>query len=271
MQRSLRHQIHSATRIAARTGVQIASEVRSGAASLLLPSVCASCGHMLTLDGSGESKSVIVHCCDPCIEMLAKPYNACPCCASRDPGTSSDGGCFACRDRRFQFRWAAALGPYEGALREAVLRTKKRAEHCLTTALTELLWQRCGPRLADFKPDAVAAVPMHWWHRLRRGNNGPDIVCEVLARRLGVSSLPNLLARRRNTLPQSNLSQVRRRGNVRRAFRVRRSFALDRAKIVLVDDILTSAATAHEAAGMLRAAGAAEVVVAVLARADRPA
>jgi ComF family protein len=164
-----------------------------------------------------------------------------------------------------------ALGTYDGPLRDAVLRTKKPAEHTLATALAELLWEQCGPRLIEFRPDVVAAVPMHWWHRLRRGGNAPDIVCDVLARRLRVLSAPNLLSRRRNTLPQSNLAHGRRRLNVRRAFRVGRSYVLDKAKVLLVDDILTSGATAHEAAGTLRAAGAAEVGVAVVARADRPA
>jgi ComF family protein len=209
--------------------------------------------------------------CDDCREALSKGYSACPCCASRDPVSAADGRCAACRGRRFRFSWALALGTYDGLLREAVLRSKKPSEHCLAAALAELLWQKCGPRLAEFRPDVVAAVPLHWWHRLWRGGNGPDIVCEVLAARLGVMAAADLLARRRSTLPQSNLAQERRRLNVRRAFRVRKSFKLDGARMILVDDILTSGATAHEAAGTLRAAGAAEVSVAAIARADRPA
>ena len=177
----------------------------------------------------------------------------------------------ACRDRRFRFSWAVALGMYEGKLRDAVLRTKLPTEHCLTANLAELLWERHGQRLAAFRPDAVIAVPMHWWRRLRRGGNGPDIVCEAISRRLGVQSAPNLLARRRNTVPQSNLAHGRRRLNLRHAFRVRSSYVLNGARLILVDDILTSGATAHEAAATLRKAGAAEVVVAVIARANRPA
>lgn len=188
----------TASRIAAQSGLRMAHQVRSGAVSLLFPPVCACCSKVLCADASGDGQAPMPNCCDECIAALAKPYNACPCCASRDPGTASDGRCFACRDRRFQFRWAVALGPYEGVLREAVLRTKKPAEHGLTAALTELLWQRCGPRLVEIRPDAVAAVPMHWWHRLRRGGNGPDIVSELLSRRLRAASLPNLLSRRRN-------------------------------------------------------------------------
>jgi len=263
-------QILATARQAAILGGRLASVVQSGAANLILPEACASCMSILARDTTATSSAIPIHLCNACLEALAKPYLACPCCASRDPGTASDGRCFACRDRRFRFRWAVALAPYEGPLREAVLKTKKPAEHGLTKALAELLWMRCGQRLASFNPDAVAAVPMHWWPRLRRGGNGPDIICEVLAQRLRVPSLSNLLARRRNTLPQSNLAQGRRKLNVRRAFQARSSYAMDGARIVLVDDILTSAATAHEAAAVLRAAGAAEVVVAVLARADRP-
>ena len=256
--------LYDATRRTASKVLSVALQVRAGAGSLLLPPACAMCGE------SRDDESA-VSLCEPCHEVLSVGYSACPCCASRDPLLADDGRCGACRDRRFRFRWAAALGTYDGRLREAVLRTKKPTEHCLTNTLAELLWQRCGERLRAFRPDAVVAVPMHWWHRLRRGGNGPDIVCEVLAKRLDVMSAPNLLARRRNTLPQSNLAHGRRKLNVRRAFRVRSSYVLEGARLILVDDILTSGATAHEAAGTLREAGAAEVAIAVIARADRPA
>lgn len=248
----------------------MARQVRLGAGSLLLPPACPACGTSLTADVAEPVATLAVLLCEDCRGELGQGFSACPRCASRDPGTASDGRCMACRDRRIRFGSAVALGLYEGKLRDAVLRTKLPTEHSLTTALAELLWENHGQRLAAFEPDAVIAVPMHWWHRLRRGGNGPDIVCEVIARRLGVQSAPNLLARRRNTLPQSNLAPDRRRKNVRNAFRIRSSYVLEGARLILVDDILTSGATANEAAATLRSAGAAEVAVAVLARADRP-
>lgn len=249
----------------------VARQARLGAGSLLLPPACAACQVSLAADEVAPGTPSAALLCEDCRDELGQGFSACPRCASRDPGTASDGHCMACRDRRFRFSWAVALGMYEEKMREAVLRTKLPTEHSLTATLAELLWERHGERLAAFRPDAVLAVPMHWWHRLRRGGNGPDILCEAIARHLGVRSAPNLLARRRNTIPQSILPHGRRQINMRRAFRLRSSYVLKGARLILVDDVLTSGATANEAAATLRSAGAAEVVVAVIARADRPA
>ena len=63
------------------------------------------------------------------------------------------------------------------------------------------------------------------------------------------------------------LSPIRRFENVQGAFRVRRPGAVQGARVLLVDDVLTTGATCSEAAKMLKEAGAAMVAVAVVARA----
>ena len=90
----------------------------------------------------------------------------------------------------------------------------------------------------------------------------------MIANRLGVPTTSRLLVRRRRTIPQATLSPGRRRANVRGAFFVHPHQDLVGAKVLLVDDILTTGATLNEAAKMLRKAGAEEVSVAVLARAE---
>ncbi len=77
-----------------------------------------------------------------------------------------------------------------------------------------------------------------------------------------------ILVRRRNTLPQAGLAPLRRFENVRGAFRVRRPNAVKDARVLLVDDVLTTGATCSEAADVLKQAGAAMVAVAVVARAE---
>jgi len=77
----------------------------------------------------------------------------------------------------------------------------------------------------------------------------------------------SVLVRCRNTLPQASLAPSRRFENVRGAFHVRRPGAVRGARVLLVDDVLTTGATCSEAAKMLKEAGAAMVAVAVVARA----
>jgi predicted amidophosphoribosyltransferase len=110
---------------------------------------------------------------------------------------------------------------------------------------------------------------MFWTRRLRRGTNSPEALAQTLGRQLGVP-VRGLLRRRRNTLPQAPLPPRERFRNVRGAFALRKSGALDGIRILVVDDILTTGATCSEAAGVLKAAGAAWVGVVVVARAHGP-
>jgi ComF family protein len=109
---------------------------------------------------------------------------------------------------------------------------------------------------------------MHWMRRLVRGINNPDVLADLLSRHLDAPLATAGLVRRRNTLPQKDLSPRERRLNVRGAFRVRKGYNVKGAHVLLVDDILTTGATASEAARVLKRAGAATVGVAVLARAE---
>ncbi len=108
---------------------------------------------------------------------------------------------------------------------------------------------------------------MHWVRRLARGTNAPEVLAERLAQRLGVPFFP-LLARRRHTAPQSSLPRAARLTNLRRAFRLRPSYHCQGARVLLVDDVLTTGTTCGEAASTLLRRGAASVSVAVLARAE---
>jgi predicted amidophosphoribosyltransferase len=73
------------------------------------------------------------------------------------------------------------------------------------------------------------------------------------------------LRRARHTPHQTGLSATERRANLRDAFQVSRAAQLKGRTVLLVDDVLTTGATASEAARALKSAGAAKVVVSVLA------
>jgi len=109
-------------------------------------------------------------------------------------------------------------------------------------------------------------VPMHWRRRWQHGTNSAALLAEQLARRLRVPLAVGLLRRDRNTLPQFSLPPSERPANVRSAFSVRPSYHLDRACVLVVDDILTTGATCSEASRVLRRAGATHVAVAVVGR-----
>lgn len=230
---------------------------------LLYPPRCAFC------DKDLES-AVAPLLCDLCRQQLAPPaIPRCPMCGAATPGAPVASGCRRCKDRKFEFRGVACLGAYEAELQKAVLRTKSHRQDRLARELTELLWLRTGAEIANGRPEVVAPMPMHWTRRIRRGTNSSETIAEVLAASLGVPALP-LLRRVRRTQRQGSLPRDERFRNVKKAFGMRRGCRCAGARVLLVDDIMTTGATCGEAAKVLRQAGAVEIAVAVLARAEGP-
>jgi len=232
----------------------------SPALDLVFPPRCAWCHVPLAGSRSGML-------CPPCRVVLVSLQPYCPRCAAPLPIRPADTACIECQARRFHFSSVTRLGRYEGPLRAAVLKLKDARQRGLALALADLLVDARGERLREWQVDAVVPVPMHWSRRLWRGGNSPSTIATRLASRLEVPLADHLLARRRRTVPQASLSPRRRRANVRGAFRAARHRNLPGARLLLVDDIMTTGATVDEAAKILLQAGAAFVGVAVVARA----
>ena len=188
--------------------------------------------------------------------------------------SNPDGRCSDCRNRRFHFQNVVRVGEYTGPLRDAVLRAKTLAGEPvaaeLGALLSEAVQQQIENNPATSQFDMVTCVPSFWWRRLQRGTNSAAVIAQVVARRLGVSAGLDMLVCRRNIEKQSQLSLAERKKNVRQAFRKSWGFKIADAKLLLVDDVMTSGATANEIARVLKDAGARSVMVAVVARALGP-
>jgi ComF family protein len=212
--------------------------------------------------------------CRPCCDALApEDWAYCRRCgAGVSPDQPAPPWCEMCAGARLKFDSVVSLGDYRSELGQAVLRMKRPTGDTLSVAMGRLFCLSRGRDVAAFRPDLVTPVPMFWGQRVMRRTNSPDILADVLARHLRVPLAAGMVVRRRNTLPQRTLRPGERRVSVRRAFRLRAGYALEGLRVVLVDDILTTGATASEIAGVLKASGVAAVAVAVLARGtgDRP-
>ena len=228
--------------------------------NLLFPPRCANCDADLP-DGDGD-----VRLCADCRLLLAP--EVWPCCSACGAAGRLAESCPWCRKMRLRFDAVVPLGGYHQGLRDVVLRMKRPAHRTLSAAMGRLLAERRGKLLADFRPDVIVPIPMFWARRLVRGANNPEILAARLGRHLRVPVRLRLLVRRRNTSPQMNLSPSARFKNVRGAFAVSSKSGLQDARVLLVDDTLTTGATCSEAAKMLKRAGAAAVACAVIARAQ---
>ena len=116
------------------------------------------------------------------------------------------------------------------------------------------------------RPEAVLPVPLHPRRRRERGYDQALLLARVLARHFRSPLAAGALRRTRYTAQQSNLPMLRRQDNVRGAFVVRRPDRVRGTSLLLVDDVMTTGATADECAKVLSRAGAAQVQVLTLAR-----
>ncbi len=231
-----------------------------GLLHLFYPGLCGLCGRLL-------SEEEARFCFDCHSSLTQDEAELCPrCAATVGPFTDVSKGCIGCRERPLQFDGAFRLGPYEGALRDAILRMKYRAGEELAELIAEVWAEHLAPRLIGIGAAAVVPVPLHWRRRWSRGYNQSDILASALAQQLHLPCRLRWLRRVRHTPQQTLQTLASRWGNMRGAFVARRAPDLQQATCILVDDVLTTGSTCHEAARALRQAGARRVVAAVLAR-----
>lgn len=233
---------------------------RAATVDLLFPPECYACREPLPSSAGGAF-------CPSCLSQVADNGPACRRCSAPVPEVAAmRSDCALCRKEEFPFASAVSLGPYRGALMELVLRVKHEAGAALALSLGALLAERVSGQIGDESVDLVVPLPMFWLRRLRRGTNPPDVLSEPVAERLAAPLALRALRFTRSIRQQSRLRPAERRVNVRHALAVTRAWDVSGAKIVLVDDVMTTGATCAEAAKTLLAAGAAKVWVGVVAR-----
>ena len=165
---------------------------------------------------------------------------------------------------------------YAGVVRYLHHRFKFSQDLAAGQLLSELLAEHVARQLVGLEadqavqvPEVIAPLPTHWWRRLRRGFNQTEVIAKTLAARLRRPVLTAALGRVHQGRAQQGLSAEQRVANVMGAFKVRRRRvgAIRNRSVALVDDVMTTGATAAEAAGALLEAGAKSVVIWCVARA----
>jgi ComF family protein len=132
------------------------------------------------------------------------------------------------------------------------------------------LLARALPREQSF--DVIVPMPLHWRKRWQRGFNQSELLAREIGRRTN-TPVQNALRRVRGTVSQAGLTSAKRRENVSGAFqasrRAKHRKALDGHSVLLIDDVMTTGATAASCARALKRGGARQVTLLTLARADR--
>ena len=181
------------------------------------------------------------------------------------------GRCAACTARPHAFDAARAACLYDEVSRDPILKLKHADRLDLAPLFARWLSRAARPLIEE--ADALAPVPLHPMRLLHRRYNQAAEIARPLSVLTGVAYLPDALVRRRATESQGGKSGSGRRRNVAGAFEVPPSRAAQVAgkRILLIDDVLTTGATAEGCARALKRAGAVRVDLAVIARVkERP-
>jgi ComF family protein len=238
--------------------------VRGARASLdaVVPPTCLRCECIVASPGG------ICAACWPKLAWIDQPFCArCGVPFGADlSGTGADAICAACLAQRSPLATVRAALRYDDASRDLVLGFKHADRTHAAPHFGKWLARAGADALAG--ADLLVPVPLHWTRLVWRRFNQAALLAQALARESGVACVPDLLVRAKRTPIQGTLGRLQRQRNVRRAFSLRaRHRALAKgARVVLVDDVLTTGATLTECAHTLRRAGAAEVRAVTLAR-----
>ncbi|MBC7806189.1 MAG: ComF family protein [Akkermansiaceae bacterium] len=235
----------------------------NGLLDLIYPPMCLVCGDRT------ETGTL----CERCVaSFLPIPEPCCRVCGRPREGENC-GTCARFAEetgKSFAFDGACASAVYAGALRHAVHLLKYREKERLGPPLGAFLTNRLvvDGLLPDPKSvEVLVAVPMHPSRERWRGYNQARLLAEPVAELLAVPLLPNgTVVRTRKTTQQVGLTDRARRSNVTPdAFAVPDPSAVSGKRILLVDDVFTTGATASACADVLKRAGASYVQVASLA------
>ena len=232
--------------------------------ALFYPDLCQICR-------SQKATSSESYLCQSCrtgkegIKPIEPPF--CNCCGLPFEGEITvTFECSNCHEQELHFRHARAAAEFSGVVKETIHRFKYNHAMWFEPFLGELITAAAQQDLATEKWDYIVPIPLHWRKRHQRTFNQSERIARRLSKATGIPLQPKLLKRIKPTHTQTRLSRAERTENVKRAFAYSGKQALDGANIILIDDVLTTGATASACAKLLKQNGADLVDVWTVAR-----
>ncbi|WP_374600261.1 phosphoribosyltransferase family protein [Brevundimonas sp.] len=231
-----------------------------GLADLLLPSLAHDSPEATASAGlTPDAWSRVIFLEDPVCDGCGAAFEA-------DSGVFAASRCAACLAQPYAFNRARAACVYDEASRGLVLKFKHGDHQPFAPLFARWISRSAAPLLEQ--ADAVVPVPLHPLRLMSRRFNQAAEIARPLAASSGLAFLPDALVRQTHTTSQGGKSLRGRRMNVKKAFTVTEAGRrqIRGRRILLIDDVLTTGATAEACARALLDGGARAVDLAVIAR-----
>jgi len=246
--------------------VSCAEQMLDSVLNLFYPEVCFICAFPIA---HRRDRGICKKCLEKAVALRIRPP-VCPSCGLPMPNFEP-GANFLCGDCILTppaFSGARSFGYYRGELGRLIQGLKFNNRKNLVGLLSSLLVGTFNQTWDRNEFDLVVPMPLHKKRRRRRGYNQAELLARSLAHRIGIPFSKRVLVRKRSTLPQVGLNDVQRRENVRNAFHCNDSGGLSGLRILLIDDVMTTGATAESASTTLMKGGAMRVSVLTLAQTE---
>jgi competence protein ComFC len=227
-------------------------------ASVLVPAPCRICGSPLL---NASRIPICVTCLDafkpivdPMCRICGRPF------VSGIAAHAERPLCRLCRTNFYAFDSARSFAIYNEELTSAILLLK----YDQVTRLGEWFAARLAEVVSrapdEWRFDVIVPVPLHPDRKRERGYNQAELIAKPLAKRLSVKLSPEILIRTKPRPPQLVLSRSEHWKSVRGAYAARDGAQVDKLRVLLVDDVLTTGATLDACARVLKNAGAVAVM-----------
>jgi len=231
----------------------------AAALDVVLPPLCICCNSPVA------GKQALCAECWKKIRFISPPF--CDCCgAPFDFEVGEKALCGECLANAPEYCKARSVMVYDENSRGIILGFKHGDRLHSVPAMAEWMARAGGEFL--YKADVIAPVPLHWWRLFSRRYNQAALLAVELGRQTGVEVNVDLLRRKKHTQSQGHLNREQRKKNLAGAIGLHpmKKEKIKGKRVVIVDDVMTTGATANECCKILARAGAGEICVLTLSR-----
>lgn len=222
---------------------------------------------MTCLFCGNELKYENVFVCEKCQPDLEKIEKPCLKCGS--PCHSLAEYCINCQNNKRNFEFARAPFVYSGKIARAIQSFKYNGKKYLAYPLAKFLEKEVEKlKEKDISIDAITYVPLFKSRQKKRGYNQAELLAEELSKTTNIVLIKNNLIRIRDTETQTHLTHKERQKNLDKAFKIKDATQFKNKDILLIDDVLTTGATADCCAKELKKAKAKNVYILTIAIPD---
>lgn len=231
-----------------------------GLKELAFPDNCLLCRSFLN---SRHSQQLCAGCLSR-IKLNTPPF--CLKCSRHLELPTPDGLCPTCVKTSYAFDQAWGVCSYDDALPSLIHQFKYDGKTSLRFTFSRLMFDFINQyQIPMDNFDMIIPMPLHPTRLRERGYNQSQLIAELLSRHLSLPCHQHLMERTKHTPTQTALEAKQRWTNMEGAFRIDHSLDIADKNVLIIDDLLTTAATAHAASCALKEAGAAYVGILTLA------